>query len=249
VLARGARDQCRRVILIYHSVGDGPWAISKKSFCLQMEWLRQATELTSAELLLAQGLGTRGLQVAITFDDGYVNLADVALPILRDLDAVASVFANTGCIGAGSERKPSNAALGHYPNEVFMSWEDMRVLSEAGWSIGSHGVRHIDLTLASEEIARQELATSKSMIENSISIPCTAFAYTWGKHTPELRRLVAETGYRYGFAGRHGALQAGGDPLAIPRINVSSEYTMSDFKAIVRGDWDYLGWIQRMRGL
>ena len=42
------------------------------------------------------------------------------------------------------------------------------------------------------------------------------------------------------------------DPMVIRwrflRINISNEYTIDDFKSIVQGDWDYLGWIQRMKG-
>jgi len=73
--------------------------VSERSFFSQMEWLRQATKLSSSELLLSQDHVNEGLQVAITFDDGYVSLADVALPILKELGAVATVFANTAASG------------------------------------------------------------------------------------------------------------------------------------------------------
>ena len=245
VLRRRTPQQARKLILLYHSVGCSPWAISEKIFFSEMEWLSKATRLMSLEQLLSQDLKDP-LQVAITFDDGYASLHDVALPILKDVGAVATVFPNTGII-AGGARNSSNSALGYYPNEFFLSWRDLEGLAKEGWSVGSHGVGHLDLTAACEETARRELTASKKTIENVISVPCTLFAYTWGKHTPCLRRLVAEVGYQYAFSGRHEPLQADGDPLAVPRINISNEYTMSDFKAVVSGDWDYLGWIQRMK--
>lgn len=215
-------------------------------FASQIEWLCDAARVTSLEHVLDTDLQDP-LQAAITFDDGYANLHDVALPILNDLGAVAAVFVNTGCIAPGGNRKTSDARLGYYPNELFLSWRDVEGLAAKGWSVGSHGVGHLDLTRTCEERAHTELSASKNMIENVLSVPCTLFAYTWGRHTPRLQRLVADAGYRYAFAGRHGRVHANGSPFAVPRINVSNEYTMSDFKAIVRGHWDYLGWIQAMK--
>jgi peptidoglycan/xylan/chitin deacetylase (PgdA/CDA1 family) len=242
------KKQVRKVVLLYHSIGDSPWAVSKDSFSSQVEWLCRCAKMTSLDDLLGHDADD-GLKVAITFDDGYASLHDVALPILRDVGAVAAVFLNTGCIGTGETRYTSDASLGYYPKEFFLSWQNLRHLAEEGWTVGSHGVGHLDLTAVGEDTARRELAASKSMIEKTMALPCATFAYTWGKHTPGLRQLVAEAGYRNAFSGRHGPVQPDGDPLAVPRINVSSEFSMSDFKSIVRGDWDYLGWIQRMKGL
>jgi peptidoglycan/xylan/chitin deacetylase (PgdA/CDA1 family) len=210
-----------------------------------MKWLSKAARLMSLEQLLGGDLEDP-LQVAITFDDGYASVHDVALPILKDVGTVATVFPNTGIIAEGG-RNSSDAALGYYPNESFLSWRDVEGLATERWSVGSHGVGHLDLAAACEETASRELTASKKMIENVISVPCMLFAYTWGKHTPCLRRLVAEAGYRYAFSGRHEPLQADGDPFTVPRINISNDYTMSDFKAVISGDWDYLGWIQRMK--
>jgi peptidoglycan/xylan/chitin deacetylase (PgdA/CDA1 family) len=246
VLRPRTGGQVRKIILLYHSVGRSAWALPEHVFRSQIEWLVNMARLTSLEQLLDRDLPER-LQVAITFDDGYASLHDVALPVLQSLGAVAAVFLNTGCIGAGQARKTSDAALGYYPNELFLSWRDVDHLLAEGWSVGSHGVGHLDLTCTCERAARKELAASKSMIESILFTPCTLFAYTWGRHTASLRRLVADAGYQYAFAGRHGPVRADPNPLALPRINVSNEYTMSDFKAVVCGDWDYLGWIQRMK--
>ena len=183
------------------------------------------------------------MQVAITFDDGYASLREQALPILKAAGAVATVFLNTGQIAAGGLRNISNAALGYYPDELFLSQRDVVELAAEGWSIGSHGVDHIDLTRTGEDEAREELGASKRAIEKLLSAECMLFAYTWGRHDRRLRDLVAEAGYRHAFSGWHGPLRADSDRWALPRINVASEYAMSDFKAIVLGDWDYLGWI------
>ena len=77
---------------------------------------------------------------------------------------------------------------------------------------------------------------------------CVHFAYPWGRSTTQLRALVTQCGYRYAAGGEHGPVRPGFDPLAFPRINVSRNYSLEDFKAILRGDWDYLRWVQRAKG-
>ena len=59
---------------------------------------------------------------------------------------------------------------------------------------------------------------------------------------------MRQCGYRYAAGGRHGALRPDFDPMAFPRINIAQDYSLEDFRAIVRGDWDYLGWVQRAKG-
>lgn len=239
------RGRSRRVVLLYHSVGDTPWGLPAERFQDQVRWLAEHAALRSVGDLLG-GESDAGLQVAITFDDGYSSLRDVALPILEEVGAKPCVYLNTGCIEAGG-RRPSDARLGHYPDERFLSWADVEALVGAGWTIGSHGVDHLDLTLQPEAVARSQLADSKAAIEAGLGGRCEHFAYTWGRSTPRLRELTGEAGYRYAASGRHGPVAAGFDPLAVPRINVARDYSLADFKAVVRGDWDYLGRIQALR--
>jgi peptidoglycan/xylan/chitin deacetylase (PgdA/CDA1 family) len=247
VLRGNGTIESRKIVLLYHSVGDGPWAVSQKDFAAQMEWLQGAAKITSLAQLLGASAGAP-IEVAITFDDGYASVRDAALPVLRGVGAVAAVFLNTGCIADGATRKPSDEGLGHYPRELFLSSDDVGALSAEGWTLGSHGVRHLDLTRTEETTTRAELSLSKSAVEGFTGAPCAYFSYTWGKYTSPLQRLVAQSGYRYAFAGRHAALTARVDPLAVPRINISKEYGLADFQAITYGDWDYLGLVQRLRG-
>ena len=62
-----------------------------------------------------------------------------------------------------------------------------------------------------------------------------------------MRSAVQAAGYRYAAAAVHGAVRTGFDRYAIPRINVQRDYSIADFAAIVRGDWDFLGWWQQLQ--
>jgi peptidoglycan/xylan/chitin deacetylase (PgdA/CDA1 family) len=238
------RSRDRRVVLLYHSVGDSPWAVQEADFREQMRWLGHAKVCTLDELLRDDE--STGLRVALTFDDGYASLADTAADILVAAGMQATVYLNAGLLDEHTHRG-SEITDGHYPNETFLAWPDVRRLQAQGWTIGSHGVDHLDLTALPSDRVVSELTVSKSIIEEQTGVPCEHFSYTWGRNNLPLRSAVGEAGYRFAAAAVHGPVRQGFDPLAIPRINIDRNYSIEDFAAIVQGDWDFLGWWQRVR--
>lgn len=245
-LARtGRRPSARRIVLLFHSVGDTPFAVNERVFRMQMEWLAAAARVRPLLPLLHEPAPDR-LQVALTFDDGYASVYDRAFPLLHELKLPAAMFVNSGQIGDG-RRQVAREADGYHPGEAFLLWRELALLTESGWSVGSHGVRHLDLTKQAEQEVRAELTNSRAQIERKLGACSPVFSYTWGRHTTHLRGLVKETGYSHAVAGVHAPLGDDTDPLAIPRIAIAREYTLSDFRAIVEGDWDYLQWLQRSR--
>lgn len=189
--------------------------------------------------------GQNPLQVTITFDDGYASLHDQVAPILAEYGATAMVYLNTGWIG-DTTRKASDAALGHYPNEHFLTWREVEALAKAGWTFGSHGVEHLDLTRQDAAVVAQQLCDSKREIESRLGQPCQHFAYTWGRFTPSLQHAVKDAGYMSAVSGLHGPVLTASDQYALPRIDVRAEYELRDFVDVVTGHWDYLGLKQRL---
>ncbi|MGH6835318.1 MAG: polysaccharide deacetylase family protein [Candidatus Acidiferrales bacterium] len=240
-----ARDEHRALVLIYHAIGDGPWAIQNHCFEQQIGLLHGAAGILPLCDLIARSAPI-GVALALTFDDGYACLRDNALPVLANFGLTAAVCLNIGEMG-DRERRRSREECGYYPGEQFLTWRDVEDLVTAGWRIGSHGVGHVDLTVASAETRRNELSISKRTIEERTGAVCDVFAYTWGRNNGRLRDAVRCAGYRYALAGDHSAVNHRCDRFAIPRMNVAKEYTLDDLTAIIRGDWDYLGWVARTR--
>lgn len=243
-VGRSTESDRRTVILIYHSVGNGPLAVSEPMFREQIAWLSKRTSIVPLDVALASQ-HTTGTQVAITFDDGYASVHDRAAPILAEFGASATVYLNTGWIGE-QVRRPSDVSLGHYPEEFFMNWGEADALAKADWNIGSHGVEHLDLTQQNPVSVERELTESKQEIQSRLGRPCDHFAYTWGRFTPVLQRSVRMAGYLSAVAGLHGPVSTGSDPFALSRIDIRAEYEMQDFAAVVAGRWDYLGFKQRL---
>lgn len=245
IYARRPHSAARRIVLLYHSLGSSPFALSVDMFRRQMIWLAVAADIVPLNELLA-GSRRAPLQVAVTFDDGYASLHASASPILKEAGATATVFLTTGSIGT-DDRRTSDPARGHYPSETFLLWNEVEQLVAAGWSVGPHGVEHFDLTAQADDSVRTELGESRIRIQERLGHCLPVFAYPWGRNSGRVRTLAAESGYTHAVAGIHGPVLDSSDPFAIPRIDIARDYTLDDFKAIVRGDWDYLGWLQRVR--
>lgn len=244
-----AKPNNRKIILLYHSVGNTPWATPLTHFREQLNWLADHCQLMSLTELL-HSKSSNELQVAITFDDGYVSLYEQAAEWVSAKNIKPMVYINTGWITeTTSERKASDATIGHYPNEAFMTWTEIKALHTAGWEVGSHGVNHYNFAQMDAEQAASELAQSKVEIETQLNTTCPHFAYPWGRYTNQLKSWVRSQGYLYAAAARHGALKANSDHLALPRINIAQDYSLNDFINIMKGKWDYLSWIQKLKGM
>jgi peptidoglycan/xylan/chitin deacetylase (PgdA/CDA1 family) len=98
---------------MYHSVSEkatrewGPWrhAISPATFEQQIAWLSEHKSLVAFEDVVAYLRGDKTLPenaVALTFDDGYKDFLNCALPILRRYDAPSTLYVSTALMKEGA---------------------------------------------------------------------------------------------------------------------------------------------------
>lgn len=109
---------------------------------------------------------------------------------------------------------------------AMLEWGEVRELAAAGWTIGAHTVRHINVALADVAEAEAEITASRDAIARAIGAPVLHFAYpnTGGQHRyfdAEVARLLRRLGFRSAVTSRNGALRPGVDPFVIPRLGVS----------------------------
>lgn len=103
----GSRSGGGGAVLLYHRVDTSEndpcgLCVSPERFAQQMEWLAAHYEvLPLTEFLARRDAGNleRGM-VAVTFDDGYLDVLENALPILERFGIPATVFVATGNLGA-----------------------------------------------------------------------------------------------------------------------------------------------------
>ncbi len=239
----------KKIILLYHSIGNHDWGLQKEKFYDQMNWLTDHCRVLSLTELI-RAVPTQETQVAITFDDGYHSIYEHAADFLYAKKIKPMVYLTTGWMKENQrDRKQSVAELGHYPNEYFLVWPEVKELCQLNWEIGSHGVNHYNFTMTSKEVTQYEIAQSKKLIEININANCLHFSYPWGKHSLTLKRMVKAAGYRYAVAARHNEMTIYSDYFTLPRMNIEKDYSFEDFKNIINGKWNYLGLIHRLKGL
>ncbi len=106
------------------------------------------------------------------------------------------------------------------PGDSTLSWEAIIAMDRGGVRFGSHTYTHQILTTVPADVVRREVRESKDAIEQALGHPCDLFAYPNGDWSPEIRAMLAESGYRLAFTTKRGAWTAASDRLAIPRLNV-----------------------------
>jgi len=234
----------RDVILNYHSIEGGSLSLSKKNFYEQIAWLKDnAKVITLDEILNEPNHGD--LRVVLSFDDGYHTLFTNVQPILSASGFPAIVYVNSGLLGEDTHL-PSVQELGHYPDEFFLRWEEVSFLAQCGWIIGAHGVDHVDLTKTSANETYNQLTECKKSIESKLGIPCSHFAYTWGRYNYHVQLAVKSIGFYSAAACLHGPITKFSNRFALPRVDIRADYELHDFIDVVTGHWDYIGFKHRL---
>jgi peptidoglycan/xylan/chitin deacetylase (PgdA/CDA1 family) len=214
------------LVLCYHGVGhriEQRWTVLAGSFERQIAALRRRGYVGATfSAALTNPPGRR--VVAITFDDAYRCVLDVAFPMLSAAGLPATVFVPTAY--AAGRRPPawdgahSNGAASPDAALACMGWDQLRTLADAGWEIGSHTRTHPRLTLLDGAALTEELAGSRADCEEAMQRPCRALAYPYGDVD---QRVVAAAGAAgYAFAATVPHRPEWPLPLRWPRIVVSS---------------------------
>jgi peptidoglycan/xylan/chitin deacetylase (PgdA/CDA1 family) len=111
-----------------------------------------------------------------------------------------------------------------------MTWEQIEGLHHAGVTLGSHTRTHEILTAIPLPQAEVEIVTSRELIEQRLSAPCTLFSYPNGDCSEEVRELVQRAGYKLAFLNQDpGIWTEDCDPYLVPRVNIC-EHHLADAK-------------------
>ncbi len=110
----------------------------------------------------------------------------------------------------------------------FMNWNHLREMARNGMEIGSHTHNHVLLSQLDENQCRNELRTSRDLIENNLRIPCILFSYPNGKRSDFSRRdiqILQELGYQCATTQEVGWNSAETDLFTLHRLNIARKMT------------------------
>jgi peptidoglycan/xylan/chitin deacetylase (PgdA/CDA1 family) len=241
----------RAIVLCYHSISDQtPFAsLTPKQFEQHLEWLASNTHVVPADEVLAHAqLADSRPAVALTFDDGYRDNHENALPLLLRYRFPATFFVTTGFIDQDPAvvnrfarlRKVDTAAV------VPLSWDQLEEMHSLGFSVGSHTQTHPNLAALPPAKVAEELRRSKATLEDRLQAPISTFAYPFGKpgrhFTPQVKDLVSAAGYSLAVAISPRGVRPSDEAMALPRFFINrADWNV---RSKVLGEQDAIGLLQ-----
>lgn len=191
------------LVLCYHAVSEtwpAPLSVTPDQFERQLSLLHRRG-FRGVTLSDAVAGGRSGRALAVTFDDAYRSVREIARPILDRFGMVASVYVPTSW--AGRQEPMSWPGIDQWvggPHEselTCMDWDELRSLADAGWEVGSHTRSHPRLPEVADARLTDELAGSRSDCERGMGRTCDTLAYPYGAVDDRVVAAAERAGYRY----------------------------------------------------
>ncbi len=217
-------------ILLYHHIGvpaedgDKYLSITTDNFRDQMAFLArndyQTLTLDDLTAILTHKQEAPSNPVILTFDDGFRDQYENAVPILQEYGFTATFFITTELIESGSSS--------------YMTWDLIKELPQAGMRIESQSMSDAPLAGLDQAAMMAEVRGAQAALTAQIGEAPHYLAYPFGAYDD----LVLETAASAGLAG---ALTTNGSKahsfarrFEWGRIPVAGDWTLADFAEQVR---------------
>ena len=213
-------------ILMYHNIAAPPQGARLRNLYVR-------TGAFARQMFLLRLLGYQGLSMSaampylrgekqgrvavITFDDGYVDTHENALPILQKNGFSATCYFISQRKGQYNDWDA--AALN--VRKPLMNDEQVRAWHAAGMEVGAHSRTHPRLTDCTDAELKNEIAGSKTDLETLTGSAVTQFCYPYGDLNERVVDAVKNAGFDAATTTQRGRAQAGDNLLSLKRILVS----------------------------
>jgi len=212
------------VVLMYHRFGEDRLPstnIRVDQFEAHLEHLDSAgyEVVALAEVLAAinEGASLPERAVAITIDDAYRSVHDVAYPLLQAHGFPFTVFVATDPVDEGLTG--------------YMDWEQMRAMAADGATFANHGATHRSVIEreAGENDAewltrvRTDVERGAQRLADELEPLTGAFAYPYGEFDAATGNLLQELGY-VSFGQHSGPVGPHSDDRALPRYPMAEAF-------------------------
>ncbi len=221
-------------VLMYHRFGEDQFpstSIRVDQFRAHLDYLKESgftvVPLAAVHAAIRDGAPLPERAVAITIDDAYRSVYDVAFPMLREYGYPFTVFVATDPVDGGLP--------------AYMTWDQMREMSAAGATFANHGAAHrstIERTKGASHEAwlatvRSDIEKGAGRIAEELELLRGSFAYPYGEYTTDVGNMLQDMGYD-SFGQHSGAVGPASDRRALPRYPMAESFgDMDQFRTKV----------------
>lgn len=237
-LGIGLRRPLGPLILMYHGVGGGD-GVELASFRDQLELLQERARIVS----LRAGVGLLGepeaSQVAVlTFDDGYSDFAEIALPEIARRGLHATLFVPAGHVGGANEWD-----IGQAQERRILGGAALADLDPRHVEVGAHGTRHCRMRGLSPERLREETRDARTTLEDLCGRPVELFAYPYGQwddFDAAAECAVEAAGFHAACSTRFGRGSSVEERFRLRRVGVLPGDDLRCFERKLEGAYDWM---------
>lgn len=225
----GVQRSANVPILMYHYISDPPpgadryridLSTSPSDFEAQLAWLAeqgyQTITLDNLYNYLVAGYALPEKPIILTFDDGYVDAYENALPLLLKYGFVGSFFVLTGPADRGGEGQ-------------YLTWDKIITMSQAGMDIQLHSREHYDLRNRSHDFLIFQILGGKQSIEAHTQKPVHWFAYPSGRYDTNVILILKSADFWGALTTQIGHTHTTATLFDFPRIRVRGVDTLESF--------------------
>jgi peptidoglycan/xylan/chitin deacetylase (PgdA/CDA1 family) len=207
-----------KATLTYHSLDDSGSAISvaPAMFAQHLAWLTSGrVRVLSLNQLIAHADDATDA-VAVTFDDGFLNVRD-AIEQLRSHGVPVSLFVVSG--SAGGTNAWGGATQRGIPTLPLLGWGDLERLVALGAAVEAHTRSHTVLTALSGSALDEELGGCQDELHARLGTRSSHLAYPYGEVNDAVEARVG-TFFRYAHTTQFRFLAGSDTALRLPRLDM-----------------------------
>ena len=219
------KGQFPAIVLFYHRVADdhpNDWSMSCKEFKQQIDWMQDNFDIVTLEEAQHRIMssGNDRPTLSITFDDGYAENCEFALPLLIERRIPATYFVTTHHT-FNQQPFPHDVELGcPLPANTI---ESLVAMDRAGIEIGAHTRTHADLgSITDERELVDEVVTATIELEAVLQRKVRYFAFPYGQKVnlnDKVFVMLRELGFLGVCSAYGGWNEVGDDPFHLQRLH------------------------------
>ncbi len=221
-------------ILMYHSIGYAPKDTKYRDLVITPEKLKQhfmilktlGFKALSMRDLLPYLRGEKtGRVVGLTFDDGFLDNVDYALPLLIKHQFTATCYVVADRLGQHNSWDDNK----NISYKKMMSEKDVLTWHQAGLEVGGHTATHADLSQIPEGDYHNEIVNAQKKLSDIIKAPIESFAYPYGSYNQKVADYVKTAGFSNAVTTERGRVHNGSDFFTLKRVTIKGRISFGTF--------------------